>query len=319
MRLIDALRIKAQKQATESGKAIWVWLRGLIIAAISIFALSTLQSFYHLDHRPTWDEVGWLLLASLQGSPSFLWDWLITRPYDAIIKDHPAISIAVIMLSAIGVILAGLLFRANRILNRQSEILTSAATNEALVTQAGIKGRFPHARQSDEDGAPWKALSEDILSGENKFVYILGANGIDTFGKPGSPLHDALQNFRGHIRVILCKPGSKQMKGRAAAVGTNAVEYEKAVRESVRRLKLLKKQAHSIEGRYYEGQPNWKLIVTNSTLWVQYYLPGGPHVDQTPVWLVSATDNLDGFYHLFHMEFNRIWERCAASQINLGS
>jgi hypothetical protein len=33
--------------------------------------------------------------------------------------------------------------------------------------------------------------------------------------------------------------------------------------------------AHSIEARYYEGQPNWKLIVTNSTPWVQYFLPGG--------------------------------------------
>ena len=109
------------------------------------------------------------------------------------------------------------------------------------------------------------------------------------------------------------------MKGRAAAVGMTATDYGKAIKVSVRRLKLLKKQAYSIEGRYYEGQPNWKLIVTNSTLWVQYYLPGGPHVDQTPAWLVSVTDNRDGFYHLFHMEFNRIWERCVDSPINLDS
>jgi hypothetical protein len=316
--LIDNLKDKAKKKATESGAAIWNWLWGLVAAALGAYALSIFQTYYHLDHTPTWPEVGGLLLDSAKGLPSFLWDWLISRPYDAIIKDHPAISTAVIVLTATGLILAALLFRANRILNRQGEILSNAAANEALVTQAGIKGRFPHARQAD-DGAPWKSLSEDILSAENKFVYILGANGIDTFGKPGSPLHDALQSFRGHIRVILCKPGSKPMRGRAAAVGTNAAEYEKAIKESVRRLKFLKKQAHPIEGRYYEGQPNWKLIVTNSTLWVQYYLPGGPHVDQTPVWLVSATDNADGFYHLFHMEFNRIWERCVLSPINLNS
>jgi hypothetical protein len=33
---------------------------------------------------------------------------------------------------------------------------------------------------------------------------------------------------------------------------------------------------------------------------------------------VSATDNTDGFYHLFHMEFNRVWERCVIA-INLNS
>ncbi|MEH2585966.1 hypothetical protein V1281_007861 [Nitrobacteraceae bacterium AZCC 2161] len=109
------------------------------------------------------------------------------------------------------------------------------------------------------------------------------------------------------------------MKERAAAVGLNAVEYEKAIRASVKRLKELRKQAHSIEARYYEGQPNWKLIITNSILWIQYYLAGGPHVDQTPVWLDSVTGNGDGFYHLFHMEFDRIWERCLPTPINLSS
>jgi hypothetical protein len=316
--LIENLKSKAKKQAAESGSAVTNWLWGIAVATLGAYALSIFQSFYSLDHTPTWPEVGGLLLTSAKGLPAFLWDWLISRPYDAIIRDHPAISVAVISLTVTGLILAGLLFRANRILNRQGEILSNAAANEALVTQAGIKGRFPHARQA-EDGAPWTSLCEDILSAENRFVYILGANGIDTFGKPGSPLYDALQSFRGHIRVILCKPGSKQMKGRAAAVGWSATEYEKAIKESVRRLKFLKKQAHSIEGRYYEGQPNWKIIATNSTLWIQYYLPGGPHVDQSPVWLVSATNNADGFYHLFHIEFNRVWERCVLSPINLNS
>jgi len=60
--------------------------------------------------------------------------------------------------------------------------------------------------------------------------------------------------------------------------GGAAVRMKKRKNEG---LKFLRKQAHSIEARYYEGQPNWKLIATNSTLWVQYYLPGGPHVDQT--------------------------------------
>jgi hypothetical protein len=250
----------------------------MIGAILGAYLLSLIQSFYQLNHLPTWSEAASLIWNTAKSFPSFLRDWLISKPYDFIVEDHPLLAIAILVLVVVATILAALLIRANRILNRQSEILASANANHALVTQAGIKGRYPHAKQA-EDGAPWQSLCDDILSAENKFVYILGANGIDTFGKLGSPLYEALQNFRGHIRVILCKPGSKQMKGRAAAVGMNSNDYEKAIRESVRRLKLLRKQAHSIEARYYEGQPNWKLIVTNSTLWIQYYLPGGPHVD----------------------------------------
>jgi hypothetical protein len=313
--LASKLRDGAKSTASDAIGGVWKWARGLILAAVGAYVLSLIQSFYELDHIPTWQEAFALLWVSTKAFPGFLRDWLISKPYDAL-EDHPGLAVAILFLVVVAIVLMVLLVRANRILNKQSEILTNANANHALVSQAGIKGRYPHARQA-EDGAPWISLSEDILNPENKFVYILGANGIDTFGRPGSPLYESLQNFRGTIRVILCKPGGKQMKGRASAVGVNATDYEKAIKESVKRLRVLKKQAHSIEARYYEGQPNWKLIITNSTSWVQYYLPGGPHVDQTPVWLVSVTDNGDGFYHLFHMEFDRVWERCFGSVIVL--
>jgi hypothetical protein len=316
--LSEKIRSGTKGAVTDSLKSAAVYLRGLLLTAVGLYLLSLIQVGYELDHAPTWPEARQLLWNSVKSFPSVLHDWFVSRPYDFLIEDHPKLSVAILFLVGASIVLAVLLVRANRILNRQSEILKGADANDALVTQAGIKGRYPHARQAD-DGAPWKSLCEEILSSENKFVYILGANGIDTFGKPGSPLYETLQNFRGTIRVILCKPGSKPMKGRAAAVGINPNDYEKAIRESVKRLKILRKQAHSIEARYYEGQPNWKLIITNSTLWVQYYLPGGPHVDQTPVWLVSVTNNSDGFYHLFHMEFDRVWERCVGSPINLNS
>jgi hypothetical protein len=316
--LADKAKAEAKTMFSDSLKEGWKYLRGALIGALSLYALSLIQAFYKLDHAPTREEALGLVWGSVKAFPSVLREWLISRPYDFIVEDHPGLSISIIVLAVVAIILAALLIRANRILNRQSEVLKSADANHTLVTQAGIKGRYPHATQAD-DGAPWKSLCDDMLNPENKFVYILGANGIDTFGKPGSPLYEALQNFRGTIRVILCKPDSKPMRGRAAAVGVNASEYSRAVRESVRRLKTLRKQAHSIEARYYEGQPNWKLIITNSVLWVQYYLPGGPHVDRTPVWLVSVTDNGDGFYHLFHMEFDRVWERCVGSIVNLNS
>jgi hypothetical protein len=316
--LPEKIKGGAKSTLADSLKESWKYLRGLAITAIGLYILSLVQTFYQLDHTPTKEEAADLIWKSIKGFPSVLRDWLISKPFDFIVEEHPWLSITIIVLVVVTIVLGVLLRRANRILNQQSEILESADANHTLVAQAGIKGRYPHAKQA-EDGAPWKSLCDDILNHENKFVYILGANGIDTFGKPGSPLYDSLQSFRGTIRVILCKPDSKPMRGRAAAVGINAGDYSRAIRESVRRLKVLRKQAHSIEARYYEGQPNWKLIITNSIVWVQYYLPGGPHVDQTPVWLISVTENDDGFYHLFHMEFDRIWERCAGSIINLNS
>ncbi len=318
MKLPEIIKTGAKGATSDSLKEGWKYLRRLAITALGLYVLSLVQTVYELDHFPSWPEARGLLWTSLKSFPAVLRDWFISKPYDFIIEEHPGLAVLIICLVVATIVLAVLLGRANKILNRQSEILNHADRTYTLVIQAGIKGRYPHAKQA-EDGAPWKSLCEEILSSENKFVYILGANGIDTFGKPGSPLYDALQSFRGTIRVILCKPGSKPMKGRAAAVGINPNDYEKAIRESVKRLRVLRKQAHSVEARYYEGQPNWKLIITNSTLWVQYYLPGGPHVDQTPVWLVSVTDNVDGFYRLFHMEFDRVWERCAGSPINMNS
>lgn len=315
MNLPTRIKSGAKTLATDAFSEGWKYVRSLLLAAAGVYALSAVQNFYSLDHVPTHDEAVALLWKSAKGMPALVQDWLISKPYDAVV-DHPLLSTVILLLVVVTVVLGFLLSRAHSILNLQSSILSGADANYALVTQAGIEGRFPHAKQNEE-GAPWKSLCEEILSPENKFVYILGANGIDTFGRPGAPLHDALQNFRGNIRVILCQPGSKQMKGRAAAVGINSNDYEKAIKESVKRLRTLRNQAYSVEGRYYEGQPNWKLIITNSTVWVQYYLPGGPHVDQTPVWLVSVTPNADGFYHLFHLEFNRIWERCIANPIAL--
>ena len=253
------------------------------LAALGAYALTLVQSFYQLDHLPTWPEAKNLIWNTVTAFPSVLRDWLISKPYDFIIEDHPKLSAAIISLVIVSTVLAVLLFRANRIPNNQSEAAkVGRMTTTPLLPRAVEPSGSVPAREASGRRSSWKSLSEEILSPENKFVYILGANGIDTFGKPGSPLYDTLQNFRGTVRAILCKPGTKKLSSRAAAVGIHSNDYEKAIRESVKRLRSLRKQAHSIEARYYDGQPNWKLIVTNSTLRVQYYLLlGGPHVDQT--------------------------------------
>jgi hypothetical protein len=137
---------------------------------------------YELDHVPTRTEAGHLIWVSVKKFPIFARDWLFTKPYGLVV-ENPGLSAALLSLFVGYVILIVLLLRAHRTLNVQSATLKSADANRALVSQAGLKAKYPHAKQVD-GGAPWKALCEEILHPENKFVYILGANGVDTFGSP---------------------------------------------------------------------------------------------------------------------------------------
>jgi hypothetical protein len=242
--LSDKIRSGAKSTISDSLREGWKKVRGGFYAALSLYALSLLQSLYGLERAPTWPEAGRLVWASVKNFPSFLRDWFISAPYDLVV-ENPFQSAALLLLIVGYIILIALLMRANKSLNRQSEILKGADANHALVSQAGIKARYPHAKRSD-GGAPWKTLCEEILHPENKFVYILGANGIDTFGGPNSPLYDSMESFRGTFRVILCKPDGPRMKGRAAAVGVTVAEYTRAIKTSVRRLKDLRKKQHAV-------------------------------------------------------------------------
>jgi hypothetical protein len=103
-----------------------------------------------------------------------------------------------------------------------------------------------------------------------------------------------------------------------AQVGTDPKEYKANIEISVRRVRELRRQQHPIEGRYYDGQPNWKLIVTSRTVWMQYYMPNSKHVADTPCWRFDLTSTDDGLYHYFSMEFQRIWRRCVGDDMNLG-
>jgi hypothetical protein len=194
--------------------------------------------------------------------------------------------------------------------------LREATAERALAIKAGIGGRWPHARTNDTDGAPWPDLCAEISRYDNDALFILCANGLETFGRPSSPLFNAMQDFLGQTRVILIDLNSSYAAGRAAAVSQTAAEYKKAIATSVKRLRDLRHQQHSVEGRFYDGLPNWKMIITNRTAWIQYYTPG-KHVQETPVWRFDTTEQGSGLYHLFRLEFERIWRRCEKNEMDL--
>jgi hypothetical protein len=220
---------------------------------------------------------------------------LADHPYDStvgLIKSDPIHAISGVIIGA-GIVTFGfLLRRARSRIDQLEHRINDATVARALVAEAGLGGRWPHARR-EQGGAPWNDVQSEILRPENNILYILGANGVDTFGRNASPLYECLRQFRHETRIILISPASPELPGRAHSLGVSPDDYKADIASSVRRLRDLRQQQHPIEGRYYEGQPNWKLIITSRTAWMQYYMPNGMHVDATPYRvLIEVLDNL---------------------------
>lgn len=276
----------------------------LIVAAIGFvggWLLNLAKKTAGLPSGATYHEIAAAAIDAAKNLPDFVALEIHTRP----------IVTGLFAILAVGFIILGrLLKRAHDRVESQGEKLKEADTYKALIDAAGLGGRWPHAA-IDGSGAPWDDLRTDIAHPTNTVLYILGANGIDTFGREGSPLHEAMQKFQGTIRVILCSPKNTNMIGRAESLGVDPGDYKRAISRSVKWLKELAAQNHAIEGRYYSGIPNWKMIITSQALWLQYYKPGGSHIERTPVYRFDAAgDDGMALYHLFHMEFDRIWNRC---------
>jgi hypothetical protein len=234
------------------------------------------------------------------------------NPFDytvGLYARDPLHSIIALIVAIIFVLVVVLFRRVKRRIRTLAGNLQEAAVSQALVSQIGIGGRWPNAKDGSE--APWPELCKEIRRSDNSVLDILGANGVETFGEPGSPLYELLNTFTGTIRVILLHPTGDATTGRAQSVGSNIRAYRKSILTSQRRLRDLKKQHRPVDGRFYNGQPNWKLIITSRTAWVQYYMPTGLHVNATPMYRLDATEDGSDLFHIFHLEFDRIWNRCA--------
>jgi hypothetical protein len=288
-------------------KFLVLWLA----AIIGGWLLAFINAVFHLEQPVTLDALKNHAVSIIENVAAHPYDYTI-----GLIRSNPVHSISGLIITGVVLSLLFLLRRANYRIRNLSERIADANVAQSLIAQSGLGGRWPHAKLA-EGGAPWKDVCAEILRHDNGILYILGANGVDTFGRPAAPLFEVLPQFRHDTRIILVSPRSKEVEGRARAVGMDPQEYKANIETSVRRLRDLRRQQHPIEGRYYAGQPNWKLIITSRTIWMQYYMPNGQHVDATPCWRFDITSGDDGLYHYFFMEFNRIWRRCEAEQIDL--
>jgi hypothetical protein len=240
------------------------------------------------------------------------------RPLDfllvPLLRDpiHSGAAPAITIVTIVGIILFR---RANR---KVEELLAETTAAESLVDQLGIGGRWPSALKHSSGNTPWPDLCKEIERSQNITLDILCANGAETFGKEESPLYNLMQQFRGIIRVILLSPDSEHMADRAMSISCNVNDYKRLIRTSQNRLRELRRRLpYSVAARFYDGQPNWKLILTSRTAWVQYYAPTGKNVNETPVFRFDATDDGSSLFHLFRMEYDRIWRRCEDHPMSL--
>jgi hypothetical protein len=146
---------------------------------------------------------------------------------------------------------------------------------------------------------------------------MLCASGFETFGDTASPLYEVLQQYSGPTRVMLLHPNKEHMHDRARSLNVNVRSYRKAIIGSQARLRELRRRDHAVDGRFYDGQANWKLLITSRTAWVQYYEPTGRHVQDNPIVRFDITEAETGLYHLFHMEFDRLWQLSAEYPMKL--
>jgi hypothetical protein len=244
--------------------------------------------------------LGWLGVKELTFSE--VWKFLVLKP-SALFWKHPTIGFLYLMLITGAFILVIPLFRARRRIRAQGERLREGDKFQNLITRTGLTAHWPHGR-NDGTGASWVSLCRAIRR-PPQFVWILGANGADTFSLPNSPLYEVLEDFPNSLRVMLAHPDSEFTSARATDVHTDQKEYRRLIIQSVERLKALYARRQNIEARYYWDRPTWKMIITGRSMWVQYYQPG-QHVANTPVFRFAAGTR-NNLYQSFYQKYEHLW------------
>lgn len=175
-----------------------------------------------------------------------------------------------------------------------------------MIHKIGVSAYWESARLPDRRGE-WDELSRRIQEAPQGQVNILGAGGWETFGENEGVIEEAIRNFQGHMRIILLNPDSAYLADRAASLGVRKDSYKKLITQSIKYLEQLSSKGGNIELRLYNYPPNWKMIITPKTLWLQQYTPGC-HVIESPVYMFYGTKERTGMFYLFLNDFERIWK-----------
>jgi len=158
-----------------------------------------------------------------------------------------------------------------------------------LIEGIGVKGFYLH-KVPQEKQQDWEALAGGLKKGAIKNLYILGLTGWNTFGSPSSSLHSVISQFEGSVNILLLNPKSEAFKTRMTEIQANEQTHKAELINTLQSCQLLKKAGVDIKVTLYSQRPIWKMIFTDSYMWLQHYSKNN-HVDENPVYSFYKNDN----------------------------
>jgi hypothetical protein len=151
-----------------------------------------------------------------------------------------------------------------------------------LIEAFGIKGFYPYISQ-DQRKKEWDILIDEFHKARPQNLKILALNGWGTFTSEQSPLHDYLKKFDGELTVLLIDPNCKACSIRRTTLGVDEQQFILDHKKSVEFCKELKQKNIKIRLFFYSQTPIWKMIGTESYIWLQHY-DKRSHVEENPVY-----------------------------------
>ncbi len=128
-----------------------------------------------------------------------------------------------------------------------------------LIEATGLSSFWPHSTP-EQKSDNWANCLHRVEQGASD-LRILGATGWNTYGRLDSPLHDAIRNFRGDIRILLMDPTCPFLKERAESIGMRPEDYAEEINQTIECCRKLKKNGKEIKVKTYVQKPIWKMII----------------------------------------------------------
>lgn len=197
-------------------------------------------------------------------------------------------------------------------------LITKISKDRKTMASFGVR-LFSHHNNAEVKKQDWLQVCEDINRGQNpkSTLWILGATGKETFAAADAPLHDLLQTYSGAIRILLICPGSLAFVRRTGELKHSESDYQSQIADSLEYCqRLVRNHGRDLQVKLYKAIPIWKMILTNSVLWVQHYRANS-HVDDTPMFCFEYQPAHPGLFDGFLTVFEKRWRLDDSLEIDL--
>lgn len=194
----------------------------------------------------------------------------------------------------------------------------STARTRVTMRRFGVRLFSRHYEDTTRE-KDWQLICNDLraaATAKDK-LRLLGCTGAATFAESNAPLHHLLQSYSGTICILLVCPDSAGFRQRVDKLNENDGAFKREIFAAIDYCQLLQR-AHGrrIELRLYHDVPIWKMIITDSALWVWHYEPKHD-VHRTPLYGFALSGEPSGLLNGFDSVFERRWTHSSTVKVNL--